>query len=65
VLAASDSVEVLEGSWPCSRTVILEFPSLEEAHSWYQSPAYQAVAKHRFKASSANLIFVEGFKAPQ
>jgi len=65
VLAAADSVEVIEGSWPCSRTVILEFPSLEQARSWYRSPGYQALAQHRFKASSANLIFVDSFKAPQ
>ncbi len=64
VLAATDDLEVVEGNWPRSRSVILEFPSLEHAHNWYQSPAYQAVAQHRFKSSKSNLIFIDGFNMP-
>ena len=60
VLAASDRVEVIEGSWPYSRTVILEFPSLEQARSSYRSSAYQSLAQHRFKASRANVILIDG-----
>jgi uncharacterized protein (DUF1330 family) len=65
ILAAKDSVEVVEGNWPYSRTVILEFPSIEQARNWYHSSAYQAVAQHRFKASTENSVFVEGYRMPQ
>lgn len=62
VLVASDQVDVIEGEWPKTRTVVLEFPSMDHAKRWYNSPAYQAVAQHRFKAATSNLILTEGWK---
>jgi uncharacterized protein (DUF1330 family) len=60
VLVAADQVEVIEGAWPKTRTVVLEFPSMDHAKRWYNSPAYQAVAQHRFKAATSNIILAEG-----
>lgn len=65
VLVSAANVEVLEGTWPQARTVILEFPSMENAKRWYESPAYQSVAQHRFKAATSTLIFAAGFEAPK
>ena len=62
VLVASDQVEVIEGQWPKSRTVVLEFPSMDHAKGWYNSPNYQALAQHRFKAATSNIILAEGWK---
>lgn len=65
VLVATEAVEVMEGAWPKTRTVVLEFPSMDDAKRWYKSPAYQALVQHRFKAATANLVFAEGWEPPK
>ena len=65
VLVATEDVEVLEGAWPGTRTVVLEFPSMAHAKRGYESPNYQAIAQHRFKAATANLVLAGGFEAPK
>jgi len=62
VLVASEEVEVLEGSWPATRTVVLEFPSIDHAKRWYKSPKYQTVVQHRHKAAKSNLVLTGGFE---
>jgi uncharacterized protein (DUF1330 family) len=39
---------------------IAEFPSVEEARQWYESPAYQAAVQHRFKGAIHRGLIVEG-----
>jgi len=58
-LAAYGRQEVLEGPAP-EGVAIAEFPSLEEAKRWYESPAYQAAALHRFKGATYRGLIVEG-----
>jgi uncharacterized protein (DUF1330 family) len=58
-LAAYGRQEVLEGPVP-EGVAIAEFPSMEEAKQWYESPAYQAAAKHRFKGATYRGLIVEG-----
>ena len=53
----------LEGEWPHSRLVIIEFPSREAAEGWYRSPAYQEIISLRHKSSIGNLIIVDGHDA--
>lgn len=65
VLVATENAEVLEGEWPRTRTVVLEFPSMESAKRWYQSPSYQAIAQHRFKAAKSDLVLAAGFEPPK
>ncbi len=60
LLAVDEAQRVLEGDWPSTRTVVIEFPSDEEARRWYDSPAYQALAKHRFSASVGDVALVSG-----
>ncbi len=64
VLVAADDVEVLEGTWPRTHTVVLEFPSMGHARRWYESSGYQSIAQHRFKAATSNLILAGGFEGP-
>ncbi len=59
VLAFYGEHKVLEGS-PHEGAVILEFPTLEQAKAWYDSPAYQAAAKHRQAGSHYRVFIVEG-----
>jgi uncharacterized protein (DUF1330 family) len=60
LLVVSETPEVVEGEWPYTRTVVIRFPSADDARRWYQSAEYQAIAQHRFRASKANAVMVEG-----
>ena len=54
------AMETAEGEPLPSRTVILEFPSVEQAKTWYHSPQYQAIIGLRLAASSGQAQFVAG-----
>jgi uncharacterized protein (DUF1330 family) len=59
VLASYGAHEDLEG--PVTEgTVIAEFPSMEAAKSWYDSPAYKKVRIHRQKGAVYRGILVQG-----
>jgi len=47
VLVATEDIEVMEGKWPNLRTIVIEFPTMEDAKRWYKSPEYQTLAQHR------------------
>jgi uncharacterized protein (DUF1330 family) len=60
VLAMDDKPEVIEGKWAGPKTVILEFESEAKMKAWYDSPAYQAAARIRWKATDSNVVMVRG-----
>lgn len=60
-LARGGAVEVREGDWKPERLVVIEFPSIEQARGWYDSPEYQAIVGLRTRNSRTDLVFVEGF----
>ncbi len=59
VLAAYGKHVTLEGP-DVEGVVIAEFPSLEEARAWYDSPAYQEAAQHRHRGAIYRGLIVEG-----
>ena len=59
VLAAYGKHLTLEGP-DVEGVVIAEFPTLEEARDWYDSPAYQAAAQHRHRGAVYRGLIVEG-----
>lgn len=59
-LARGGTVEQLEGAPPAGRFVIVEFPSLERARSFYRSPQYQAISPIRRAASRSRFFLTEG-----
>jgi len=59
VLVNYGRLEVLEGD-PVEGIVIAEFPSLEAAKAWYESPAYQAIRHHRLKGAIYDGLVVQG-----
>jgi uncharacterized protein (DUF1330 family) len=63
VLVVDRQPDVLEGEWPATQTVVLEFASVEAAHTWYRSDSYQAAAKIRQDAAGSNVVIVSGFDA--
>lgn len=60
VLAVDESATVLEGSWPATRTVVIEFPDEASATGWFESPEYQSIALHRRAASDGDAVLVRG-----
>ena len=42
------------------RIVVIEFPSMESAKAWYNSPEYQAARKHRENAAFGRFMVVDG-----
>ena len=51
---------VLEGGWQPNRIVVLEFPSLEEARAFYDSPEYAAARVARKGSAQMNMVAVAG-----
>lgn len=52
--------DVVEGHLR-SRTVVIEFPSLEAAKACYNSPEYQAAKALRVPVSEGDLAIIEGW----
>ena len=50
----------LEGSWHGQITVLLEFPDIEAAQAWYDSPAYQEILPLRARNSVGEVVLIEG-----
>ncbi len=51
---------VLEGSWQPKRMVVIEFPSLAAARTFYDSPEYREARTVREGAAIMNMIVTEG-----
>ena len=64
-VARGGELAVLEGDWHPSRIVILEFPDLETAKRWYDSPGYQEAKSLREGAASLRMVAVEGLEVPR
>ena len=52
--------EVIEGSLPGSRVVVIEFADRAAAERFYHSAEYQEILPLRLKAASGALCIVEG-----
>ena len=54
------AVEQLEGDWKTSRFVVVEFPSVERAKAWLESPEYHDARALRHATARSKMIVVEG-----
>jgi len=59
-LARGGTLVNLEGPEDSRRTVVLKFPSLEAATTWYNSDAYTAAKAIRAGKASFEMFVVEG-----
>jgi uncharacterized protein (DUF1330 family) len=59
-LARGPAPEVLEGGWTPKRLVLLEFPSVEQARAWWNSPEYAPAKAKRQATSRGELIIIPG-----
>lgn len=60
--ALRGQMEVLEGDWRPGPLVILEFPSLERAKAWFDSPEYRPLIEKRKAVSRTNFILLGGLE---
>ncbi|WP_119726542.1 DUF1330 domain-containing protein [Thermomonospora amylolytica] len=51
--------EVVEGTWT-DTLVVIEFPDMDKARAWYESPGYQAIVPLRTRNSKGAAFLVQG-----
>ena len=59
-LARGGKTETLEGDWQPGRLVILEFPDVEQAKAWVNSPEYAPARALRHKYARSKMVVIEG-----
>lgn len=59
-VARAGETVTLEGPVQSKRIVLIEFPSLEQAKAWYDSPEYRAVRRLREGAATGAIVAIEG-----
>jgi uncharacterized protein (DUF1330 family) len=59
-LTVGGKFDVVEGDWKFVFPVIIEFPSLDQAHRWYDSQDYRELKQMRLAGSRGNAVFIEG-----
>jgi uncharacterized protein (DUF1330 family) len=60
-LVRGGNVKTLEGNLPIHRLVVLEFPSVEAAQRFYDSPEYQPLLKIRLASAKSDLVLAAGY----
>lgn len=53
------AMQALEGKAP-EGVVMLQFDTVEDARTWYESPGYQAALPHRLRSADWRDFIVEG-----
>jgi uncharacterized protein (DUF1330 family) len=61
-LVRGGKVENLEGDWSPKRLVMVEFPSVQQAKAWWDSPEYAGAKALRQATAKTQMIVVEGFE---
>ena len=59
-LARGGEVTPVEGGWQPRRLVVLEFPSLEQAKAWLESPEYAPARRLRQISAKSRMVLIEG-----
>ncbi|WP_187264080.1 DUF1330 domain-containing protein [Pontibacter beigongshangensis] len=54
--------ESLEGNWNPERMVLLEFPTVERAKEWWNSPEYAKAKGIRQRAANTKMLVMEVFR---
>ena len=59
-LARGGEVTPLEGGWQPRRLVMLEFPSIDQAQAWLDSPEYAPARRLRQLSAKSRMVVIEG-----
>ncbi len=60
-LVRGGALETLEGAEQRRRVVVIEFPSMDAARSFYHSPAYAPVLQRRLDSAASDIVLAEGW----
>ncbi len=60
MLAGANDAEAIEGEPFGTRVVVVEFPSREAFHAWYDDPEYAGPLAMRLKATKGIALLVDG-----
>jgi uncharacterized protein (DUF1330 family) len=60
-LLRGGAYEVMEGGWRPDRLVVVEFPSVTAAKSFYDSPEYVAAREARAGVSDFDMLLAEAY----
>lgn len=59
-LVRGGATEMLEGTWTPTRIAMLEFPTVERAREWWNSPEYAPAKAMRQASTDTDMLLVEG-----
>jgi uncharacterized protein (DUF1330 family) len=59
-LVIGGPLDAVEGNWRPVFPVLIEFPSLEQAHRWYNSEEYRDLKELRLAATKGHAVFMAG-----
>jgi uncharacterized protein (DUF1330 family) len=59
-LTVGGQCDVVEGNWRPVFPVLIEFPSMERGHAWYNSEEYRGLKALRLAATRGHAVFIEG-----
>ncbi len=60
-LVRGGALETLEGADQRRRLVVIEFPSMDAARSFYHGPEYAPVLQLRLNSAASDVVLVEGW----
>ena len=59
-IVAGGKTDLVEGAWRPVFPVMIQFPTLEQAHKWYAANEYAELKALRLSACRSNAVFMEG-----
>jgi uncharacterized protein (DUF1330 family) len=59
-LTRGGDTEVLEGDWTPKRLVLLEFPDMERARAFWNSPEYAEAKALRIATTTSEMVLLDG-----
>jgi uncharacterized protein (DUF1330 family) len=64
-LVRGGACEALEGTWSSPRFVVLEFPTIDDARAWWNSPEYAEAKALRQSSARTEMLLVDGLRGAQ
>jgi uncharacterized protein (DUF1330 family) len=62
LLAADEHAEVIEGSWPHQKVILMSFAEREDFERWSGSPEYQEISKDRLASTDGVVLLLHGLQ---
>jgi uncharacterized protein (DUF1330 family) len=59
-IVRGDEADIVEGSWPAGRIVVLEYPDYASAQAMFADPDYQPIAAIRHRTTTSHIWLVDG-----